>query len=61
MLTPFVITLPAGEYTLRAENDGLTSPTDVPVKLAEGEVHPVSVQMPGFRVDALVDQLLKGR
>ena len=61
MVTPFVITLPAGEYTLRAENDGLTNPTDVPVKLVEGEVRPVSVQMPGFRADAIVDQLLKGR
>jgi hypothetical protein len=61
MLTPFVITLPAGDYTLRAENDGLTGPREITVKLAEGEVRPVSEQMPGFRADTLVDQLLKGR
>ena len=57
-LTPFMVSLLPGEYTLIAENDGITPRTEFSVTVEPGKVTLVSRDMPGFSPDRTVDALL---
>ncbi|MGQ0733548.1 MAG: hypothetical protein ACT4QD_07840, partial [Acidobacteriota bacterium] len=58
LLTPFVISLPPGDYTLRAENDGLTGPLEVTVRIDPGKPRTISRDMPNFNAERVINALL---
>jgi hypothetical protein len=60
-LTPFTVTLPPGEYILRAENGGLTNAFEVRVQLEPGKPSTVSRELPGFNPDTIIEKLLGQR
>ena len=53
-----MVSLLPGEYTLIAENDGITPRTEFSVTVEPGKVTLVSRDMPGFSPDRTVDALL---
>jgi serine/threonine protein kinase len=57
-ITPFTVSLPPGEYTLHAENGGLTDAETFPITVKPGEPLVVSRPMKGFDANRVVSTLL---
>lgn len=57
-LTPFTVTLPAGDYVLQADNEGLTGSVKRTLRLEGGKIRVIAEDMPGFAADAIVNTLL---
>ena len=55
---PFAIDLPAGDYTLEAENGGVNRPTTFQLKVAEGGPQTFVRAMQGFNATKIVESLL---
>jgi hypothetical protein len=55
---PFAIDLPAGDYTLEAENGGVNRATTFQLKVAEGGAQTYVRSMPGFNATKVVESLL---
>ena len=55
---PFAIDLPAGDYTLEAENGGVNRPTTFQLKVAEGGPQSYVRVMQGFNATKVVESLL---
>jgi serine/threonine protein kinase len=55
---PFALDLPAGDYTLEAENGGVNRPTTFQLKVAEGGPQTFVRTMQGFNATKIVESLL---
>jgi hypothetical protein len=55
---PFAVDLPPGDYTLEAENGGVTRATKFELKVGEGAPMTFVRNMPGFNATKIVESLL---
>jgi hypothetical protein len=58
LYAPFTLELPAGDYTLEAENGGLNRNATFPIKVEPGKPQFFTRAMPGFNATKIVDLLL---
>ena len=56
--TPFVVSLPAGNYLLDCENGGLTSRATFNLNVTPGAPIAVAQTMPGFDIEQALNKLL---
>jgi tetratricopeptide (TPR) repeat protein len=58
LVTPCVVSLPAGEYTVRASNPGFSGPLEFNLRIVEGQVQEVRQVIPGFKPEDEVARIL---
>ena len=60
-ITPFVVNLPEGEYSLQLVNSDMAQPYTYRLRVVKGRDNTAKIALPGFDPDKILSNILDGR